>query len=47
MYDYLVINDSFAAAVEELGAVITAEACRRELRREAVERILKTFAEKE
>ena len=47
MYDYLVVNDDFARAAEELRAVITAEGCRREARREAVERILETFADKD
>lgn len=47
MYDYLVINDDFASAVEELWAVITAEGCRREPRREVVEKVLQTFSEKE
>ena len=47
LYEYLVINDDFARAAEELWAVITAERCRRERRRETVEGILQTFASKE
>ena len=45
LYDYLVINDDFARAADELEAVIAAEGLRRERRRELVEKILMTFKE--
>lgn len=47
LYEYLVINDDFDRAADELWAIITAERCRRERKRETVETILKTFASKE
>jgi guanylate kinase len=43
LYEYLVLNDDFDRAADELWAVITAERCRRERKRETVEKILKTF----
>jgi guanylate kinase len=42
-YDYLVINDSLAEAVEELQAIVLAERCRRSCRQAAGQRILDSF----
>ena len=42
-YDYLVINDSLAEAVEELQAIVLAERCRRTCRHEAGQEILDSF----
>ena len=42
-YDYLVINDRLAEAVEELQAIVLAERCRRSCRQEAGQQILDSF----
>ena len=42
-YDYLVINDSLAEAVEELQAIVVAERCRRTCRQEIGREILDSF----
>jgi guanylate kinase len=42
-FDYVVINDDLNRAVDELGAIITAERLRLDRRREIAERILRTF----
>jgi len=42
-FDYVVINDDLDRAIDELVAIITAERCRKALRREIAERILQTF----
>jgi guanylate kinase len=42
-FDYVVINDDLDRAVDELGAIITAERCRTARRREVAARILHTF----
>jgi guanylate kinase len=42
-YDYLVINDSLAEAVEELQAIVVAERCRRTCRQEMGQDILDSF----
>lgn len=47
LYDYLIVNDQFDRAADELEAVVRAEGCRRERRRESVEKILQTFVVKE
>jgi len=42
-YDYLVINESLAEAVEELQAIVSAERCRRTCRHEVGQEILDSF----
>ena len=42
-FDYVVINDDLNRAINELGAIITAERCRTGRRREVGARILQTF----
>ena len=42
-YDYIVINDEFEQAVEELAGVIRAERCRRGRREAAGRAILESF----
>jgi guanylate kinase len=42
-FDYVVINDDLNRAIDELGAVITAERLRLDRRREIAGRILRTF----
>src|SRR5262245_22768538 len=42
-FDYVVINDDLNRAIDELVAIITAERCRLERRREISARILQTF----
>ena len=42
-YDYLVINESLAEAVEELQAIVSAERCRRACRHEVGQEILDSF----
>ena len=42
-YDYLVINESLAEAVEELQAIVMAERCRRTCRQEMGQAILDSF----
>jgi guanylate kinase len=42
-FDYVVINDDLNRAIDELGAIITAERLRLDRRREIAERILRTF----
>lgn len=42
-YDYVLINDDFEEAVEELACVVRAERCRRDRRTAAAERILESF----
>ena len=42
-FDYVVINDDLNRAINELGAIITAERCRTARRSEIGERILQTF----
>jgi guanylate kinase len=42
-YDYIVINDKLAQAVDELAAIIRAERCRRDRRTAVVESIRETF----
>lgn len=44
-FDYVVINDDLNRAIDELVAIITAERCRLERRREIAARILQTFSE--
>jgi guanylate kinase len=42
-FDYVVINDDLNRAIDELVAILTAERCRLERRREIAARILQTF----
>jgi guanylate kinase len=42
-FDYVVINDALDQAIDELVAIIKAERCREERRREIAARILQTF----
>src|SRR5262245_38371258 len=42
-FDYVVINDDLNRAIDELVAILTAERCRLERRREIAARVLQTF----
>jgi guanylate kinase len=42
-FDYIVINDDLNRAINELGAIITAERCRTARRHEVGAKILQTF----